>query len=239
MTNDSEVRIAGAGPTGLTLAIELARRGVSFRIVDAASRPSQCSRGKGLQPRTLEVFEDLGVLAAVQASGSLYPPFRVHLGPLSFAAGRINKILMPSASVPFPNLWLLPQWRTEEILRTRLEQLGNRVEFDATLTAFRQDPDFVTATIATAASIERVHADYLVGCDGWSQPCAQGTGRGIRRTGAAGEPGRAGGRRDRWPRLLALARLAFGQGVYPHALPTRRYLAIPARRAAVQAGRST
>lgn len=166
MTIDTHVLIAGAGPTGLTLAIELARRGIRFRIVDAARGPSQSSRGKGVQPRTLEVFEDLGVLAAVQASGGLYPPFRVHVGPFSFPAGRINRVLAPSSSVPFPNLWLLPQWRTEEILRARLEQFPHRVEFGTTLTTFEQDSGGVTATIATVAGTERVHADYLIGCDG-------------------------------------------------------------------------
>jgi 2-polyprenyl-6-methoxyphenol hydroxylase-like FAD-dependent oxidoreductase len=166
MTNHTTVLIAGAGPTGLTLAIELARRDVRFRIVDTADGPPRSSRGKGLQPRTLEVFEDLGVLSAVHASGGLYPPFRLHVGPLSFPAGRINKVLQPSSSVPYPNLWLLPQWRTEEILRARLEQFRHRVEFNATLTAFDQDRDGVTATIGTADGVERVHADYLVGCDG-------------------------------------------------------------------------
>src|SRR3954464_14385869 len=59
------VLIAGAGPTGLTLAIELARRGIDVRVVDQAEHAFIGSRGDGLQPRTLEVFEDLGVLDAV------------------------------------------------------------------------------------------------------------------------------------------------------------------------------
>jgi 2-polyprenyl-6-methoxyphenol hydroxylase-like FAD-dependent oxidoreductase len=166
MTGKANVLIAGAGPTGLTLAIELARRDIRCRVVDAASGPAKSSRGKGVQPRTLEVFEDLGVLDAVQAAGGPYPGFRVHAGPLSFAAGRLNKVAEPSPSVPFPNLWLLPQWRTEEILRARLERLGSHVEFGASLTSFDQDADAVTATISTVAGIERVRADYLVGCDG-------------------------------------------------------------------------
>lgn len=166
MTSRTNVLIAGGGPTGLTLAIELSRRGIPFRLIDAASSSARSSRGKGIQPRTLEVFEDLGVLDAVQAAGSLYPRFRFHAGPLSFAAGRLNKVAEPSPSVPFPNLWLLPQWRTEEILRERLEGLGHHVEFERSLTSFDQDPGAVIATISTAAGIEHVRADYLVGCDG-------------------------------------------------------------------------
>src|SRR5580700_6276857 len=51
---DTTVLIAGAGPTGLTLALDLARRSIPFRLIEAAAKPFQGSRGKGLQPRTLE-----------------------------------------------------------------------------------------------------------------------------------------------------------------------------------------
>ena len=57
--SDIDVLIVGAGPTGLTLAIDLARRGVRLRLIDQAAAPFAGSRGKGLQPRSLEVFEDL------------------------------------------------------------------------------------------------------------------------------------------------------------------------------------
>ena len=61
-TSTTAILIAGAGPTGLTLACELARRSVPFRLVDAAPAPFNGSRGKGLQPRTLEVFDDIGIV---------------------------------------------------------------------------------------------------------------------------------------------------------------------------------
>jgi 2-polyprenyl-6-methoxyphenol hydroxylase-like FAD-dependent oxidoreductase len=104
MTTWTSVLIAGAGPTGLTLAIELARRHIPVRIVDAASGPFPGSRGKGLQPRTLEVFEDLGVLDAIRSAGGPYPRFRVHLGPLSIPAGGLHKVLPPESlrAVPEP-----------------------------------------------------------------------------------------------------------------------------------------
>lgn len=74
------VVIAGAGPTGLTLAIELARRGVPTRVLDKAATLFPGSRGKGLQPRTLEVFDDLGVIGAVLAAGESFPPMRLYRG---------------------------------------------------------------------------------------------------------------------------------------------------------------
>ena len=58
----TDVLICGAGAAGLALAVDLARRGVAFRLIDAASEPFGGSRGKGIQPRTLEVFEELGVV---------------------------------------------------------------------------------------------------------------------------------------------------------------------------------
>ncbi|WP_405394720.1 FAD-dependent oxidoreductase [Microbispora hainanensis] len=60
MHENTDVLIVGAGPTGLTLAVDLARRGVAFRIVDESPEPATGSKGKGLQPRTQEVFDDLG-----------------------------------------------------------------------------------------------------------------------------------------------------------------------------------
>jgi 2-polyprenyl-6-methoxyphenol hydroxylase-like FAD-dependent oxidoreductase len=77
---DTQVLIAGAGPTGLTLAIELARRGIGVRIVDKATRFAVGSRGDGLQPRTMEVFEDLGVLDEVFAAGIGAPLMRIYDG---------------------------------------------------------------------------------------------------------------------------------------------------------------
>lgn len=68
-----DVLIAGAGSAGLALAIDLARRGIGVRIVDKATEFFRGSRGDGLQPRTLEVFDDLGVIDAVLAAGREIP----------------------------------------------------------------------------------------------------------------------------------------------------------------------
>ena len=61
------VLIVGAGPTGLTLACELARRSISVRLIEAALGPQPVSRGKGVQPRTLEAFDDLGIVDRVSS----------------------------------------------------------------------------------------------------------------------------------------------------------------------------
>lgn len=160
---EKSVLIAGAGPTGLTLALDLARRKIPFCLLEVAGKPFAGSRGKGIQPRTLEIFEDLGVIDPILMAGGLYPKFRIHAGPFSLRAGSLGSSKQPSENVPYPNLWLLPQSRTEAILRQRLHDLGHEVEFGKALAKFEQDESGVRATLSTG---EIIQASYLVGCDG-------------------------------------------------------------------------
>ena len=158
-----KVLIAGSGPTGLTLAVELARRGVDLRIIERLPEPPTGVRGKGLQPRTLEVFDDLGVIDEILATGATYPAIRSHQGDEIVWEGRMDEIREPSEGVPYPNLIMQPQWRTERILRDRLAGLGRQVEYGAELTGFEQDADGVTATLTSG---EIIRCDHLVGADG-------------------------------------------------------------------------
>ncbi|MCK2213489.1 FAD-dependent monooxygenase [Actinomadura sp. ATCC 31491] len=159
----THVMIVGSGPTGLTLAVELARRGVDLRIVERSPEPPTGVRGKGLQPRTLEVFDDLGVIDEILATGRPYPSLRSYQGDQVVWEGRMDEPREPSAGVPHPNLIMQPQWRTEAILRDRLAELGHRVEFGAEVTDVEQDADGVTAVLGTG---ERVRSAYLVAADG-------------------------------------------------------------------------
>ncbi|MCP2164577.1 FAD-dependent monooxygenase [Goodfellowiella coeruleoviolacea] len=157
------VLIAGAGPTGLTLGIDLARRGIEVRVVDKATEYFAGSRGDGLQPRTLEVFDDLGVVDAVLAEGA--PPTSTHVYLAGkFVMERQSFVLRePTPDVPYPNGCMLGQSQTEAILRARLAEFGVTVELGTGLVGFEQDADGVTAMLATG---EVVRADYLVGADG-------------------------------------------------------------------------
>lgn len=160
---ETHVAIAGAGPTGLTLAIDLARRSVPIRIFEASAKPFEGSRGKGIQPRTLEIFEDLGVISEILAAGALYPKLRTHFGPFSIRAGSLGTTLPATEEIPYPNLWMVPQSRTESILRDRLRTFGVEVEFGKSLTAFTQNEAGVNVTLSTG---EVIDARYLAGCDG-------------------------------------------------------------------------
>jgi 2-polyprenyl-6-methoxyphenol hydroxylase-like FAD-dependent oxidoreductase len=160
---ETDVMIVGAGPTGLTLALDLARRGMSFRLIDGAVSAFVGSRGKGIQPRTLEIFEDLGVIDAILAAGTRYPRIRIHLGPFSLRMASLAPSKQPTAGVPYPNLWMVPQSRTEQILRDRLAELGGQAEFGQALATFTQTEHGVDAVLKSG---ERVRANFLVGCDG-------------------------------------------------------------------------
>lgn len=157
------VVIAGAGPTGLTLAIELARRGMPVRIVDVSPSPFQGSRGKGIQPRTLEIFDQLGVIDHILESGDLYPSIRVHQGSASFVRGSLGTRHEATIDTPYPNLWMVPQFRTEAILRERLKGLGVEVELGVGFRSFEPSAGGVRVTLTNG---EVVEAAYLVGCDG-------------------------------------------------------------------------
>lgn len=168
---EAAVLIAGAGPAGLALACDLARRGIAPRVVDKADRLFIGSRGKGVQPRTLEVFRDLGVIDEVLAAGAPFPPFRCYAGERIAWERSLAQMLgipEPAATphVPYPSAWIIPQWRTDEILHDRLVGLGGRVELSTELVDFEQDPEGVTATLSRGGATERVRARYLVGADG-------------------------------------------------------------------------
>ncbi|WP_019548907.1 FAD-dependent monooxygenase [Streptomyces sulphureus] len=167
------VLITGGGPTGLTLAIDLARRGVEVRVVDKADGFFRGSRADTIQPRTLEVFDDLGVVDAVLAAGSLPPAYRVHLDGHTVEERRMAELRAPRPDQPYPNPWTLGQAQLEKILRSRLADFGTRVESAMELTGLEQDEHAVTAYFGTG-EIERF--DYLVGADGGSSTVRKAIG---------------------------------------------------------------
>lgn len=159
------VLIVGAGPTGLTLACQLARSGISFRLIEKSTSVQRGSRGKGLQPRSLEAFDQLGMVDRVLANGQMAMPVR--------KIGRDGQVVVSGAEpidarpdVPYPANLITPEWRVEEALRMRLGELGGNVEFDTALDHFEQMDDMVTVAVVRGKKVERVIARWLVGCDG-------------------------------------------------------------------------
>ncbi|MEV0544080.1 FAD-dependent monooxygenase [Nocardia salmonicida] len=158
---DTDVLIVGAGPVGSAAAVGVVRHGVRCRIVDAQSDPPQYAKAVGIQPRTLELFEAMGVLREVLDAGILMRGQIVYINGAE--ADRMDLTLPPE--IPFGFLGL-PQYETERILRRHLESLGTRVERGVRLVGFTQDEDGVDAVLAGPEGEHTVRARYLVGCDG-------------------------------------------------------------------------
>ena len=132
----TDVLVVGAGPTGLTLACDLARRGVAVRIIDRAPEFAAGSRGKGLSPRSLEVLDDLGMIGPILASGVTHMLFRKYRGAEVIAETDPEAGHVPTPDIPYPVGLMIPQWRVEQILRERLAGFGVTVELGAGLRGF-------------------------------------------------------------------------------------------------------
>lgn len=163
---ETEVLICGAGATGLTLAIELARRAVAFQIIEKLDSPFRGSRGKGIQPRTQEIFEDLGILDRIVSVGGNYPPQREYRDDGSFRDSEVAEKTDPTPAEPYQIPLMVPQFLTEGVVRDRLAEFGQHVQYGTELVGFAQDAYGVTAHLRNAGSDRAVHARYLVGADG-------------------------------------------------------------------------
>ena len=126
-----QVLIIGGGPSGLFAACELARHGIAARLIERELVPHRQARGTSLQPATLEILDRAELLEPFLQAGVAVRHSLV-LGPdhQPLARGRMDQI-----DAPWPFQCCLPQWRTEALLTTRLEQLGGRLEHGVSVTA--------------------------------------------------------------------------------------------------------
>lgn len=168
----TDVMIAGAGPVGLTLAAELRRAGVACRIVDRLPARLPFAKAVGLQPRTLELFDRMGLVRDVLDAAV---PMRGQLTYVNgVAEGRIELVLPPEVPYGFA---ALPQYETERVLEESLGRYGTAIERATELVGFAQDADGVTSRLTTSSGgEEEVRSRFLVGCDGAHSLVRKGLG---------------------------------------------------------------
>ncbi len=159
---DTEALVIGAGPTGLFMAAELLRRGVACRVIDKAPAPSSTSKALALHSRTLEMFDQVGIVEEILEPGLKAGAVNIHAN-----GQRIIQMSMKELHSPYPFILCLPQNQTERILNHHLERLGGQVERQRELIGLTQDDAGVTATLRRADGHEEtLAARWLIGCDG-------------------------------------------------------------------------
>ncbi len=161
MQDHTDVLIVGAGPTGLALAAELRRQGVSPVIVDQQELGANTSRACVVHARTMEVLEPLGETARLLALGVKVPIFRIRDRDRILVTIDFSTI---KSSYPFT--LMCPQDRIEQSLAQRLEELDCRVLRPCRLVRFERSETGVAAELEAGETAHSVEAKWLVGCDG-------------------------------------------------------------------------
>ena len=160
----TEVLIVGAGPTGLVLALSLARLGVSIRVVDKSGGPGETSRAVAVHARTLELYRQLDLADDVVAAGIKAERLTVRREGRRVA--HVDLADIGAGLSPFPFVLVYPQDLHERALIAHLARENVHVERATELTGFEQDGEGVRATLQSAQGTETVRAAYLCGCDG-------------------------------------------------------------------------
>ena len=156
------VLIVGAGPTGLLLAIELARRDVAFRLVDKRAEPAPWSAAIFIKARSLEILRAVGVLDAFLARGQKVDRIDVHI-----REKRVGSYRLDDLDTPDPYILSIPEQETVALLTERLEALSGRVERGVEFTGLEEKDGVLSALLTSETGTERLRTDWIVGTDGY------------------------------------------------------------------------
>jgi 2-polyprenyl-6-methoxyphenol hydroxylase-like FAD-dependent oxidoreductase len=176
----TEVLIVGAGPVGLTLAVDLGLRGVRCTLVEQKEAPQFLPKMERCNARTMEIFRRMGLADRVRAAGlpphcpmdvfivtSILKPPLLHLPYPSVAEARTAIAAASDASMPLEPYQLISQYTLEPLLKSIAEKLPSvTVRYATEFLDFIEHPDRVTARLLGGGRTSEITALYLVGCDG-------------------------------------------------------------------------
>jgi len=161
----TDVVIIGAGPTGLSLATQLIRYGIDFVVVEKNEGVTPFSKAIGVQARTLEIYEQLGLAQKAVEQGAIAGKARMVVG--GEIRAEVDLSNMGQGLSPYPYMLLLEQSKNERLLYDYLQHGGKEVLWKTEFKSLSQTEAGVTAQIMTGTgSSQTIEARYLVGCDG-------------------------------------------------------------------------
>ena len=158
---DTDILIVGAGPVGLFLANECARRNLRWRIIETHPSQSLHSKALAIFPRTLEIFDMAGVVQPFLAAANQVTSVAVITHGHTLA-----QMPFKPEETPYPFVAMVPQNVTEKILAQELQRKGGTVDYETTFVSARQENEYVEATLDHRGERVTVRAAFLVGCDG-------------------------------------------------------------------------
>jgi len=161
----TDVLIVGAGPTGLALAVQLIRYGVDFVIIDKKETTTPYSKAIGVQARTLEIYDQIGLADDLVARGWIANKVRLVEG--GEIRGRIDLEEYGRGLSPYPFLLIVEQGKHEAMLYDYIRSNDRDVRWQTELVKFRQSESGVTAEVKdSTGKYDTFEARYVVGCDG-------------------------------------------------------------------------
>ena len=165
MPTKTDVIIIGAGPTGLSLACQLIRYGVDFVIIDRNETTTPHSKAIGVQARTLEIYEQMGLANELVELGAKAEHARLVVG--GEVRGAVDFSDIGTGMTPYPYLLIVEQGKHEKLLYDHILSNGNEVTWKTELGSFSQNAGGVTAIVKKdTGETETIEAKFLVGCDG-------------------------------------------------------------------------
>src|SRR5215217_964146 len=174
-TINTDVIIIGAGPTGLSLACQLIRYGIDFVVVEKNATVTPYSKAIGVQARTLEIYDQMGLAQPAIERGTIAK--RVRLIEGGEVRGEMHLSNFGKDLSEYPYILMLEQSKTEELLYEFIKRQNRDVLWSTELETLSQDDSGVTAEVKTpSGESQKIRGKFLVGCDGPSSPVRHGLG---------------------------------------------------------------